>query len=351
MVKLGRGTRQAAPAALVRLFSQLAVAARSGLPVGDAMRILVQDDDRDPASRRLLEQIEARTRAGGSLSDALQKSGFPAPTVALVRKAEDSKGLPQVLELLARDYEHNARFRTATRGALTWPAASFVVFVLVLLLMAVGVVPWFESLFSSFEAQLPAPTRLLIWISRVISSWWWVLLALAAILAFVAWSGRGRGLLKRAVLYSALLRLPVVRAYVSKTVSSRLASMLLAAAEGAPLREALGHLVASLGSGKLARAVRHLEKNVAGGLSLEDAVAATPELPGRVRVAVELGRRTDQLAAALRQTIEVSDEDAERSLVRLEQVTLMTAYVFMGVLVALMVLAVYLPIFKMGSVI
>lgn len=354
MVKVfQRQPPKATPAALVRLFSQLAMAARSGLPIAEAMQILTQDLEGEAGSRDLLLAIARSTAAGGSLSDALQKSGgiFPAQTVALVRQGERSGVLPQVLELLARDLDHKARFRAATRGAIVWPLTAFIFFLVILLVMCIFVVPVFEGLFASFEANLPAPTRLLIGTSHVVANGWPVLVPLVVVLVFLIFSRRGRWEWLQAGLDATVMRAPIVRSYVAKTLASRLASALLAVAEGAPLREVLAHLLASLDSRRFAAPIEALESRVASGLSLADAVAATPELPGRVRIAVALGRRTDRLAAALKQTVEVSDDEAERSLVRLEQVTLAAAYAVVGILVGFMVTAMYLPIFKMGSVI
>lgn len=353
MKKPASRSARASPEALQRLFDQISLATRSELGVGDALQIVAQDVEADEPTRALLAGLAAHVRAGGSLSDALRVSGadFAPETLALLVKAERDGSLPVVLHLLARDFEHRARFRTATRAAVAWPLASMVFFVLVLIAMAVFVIPKFEEVFQGFDANLPGPTRLLIGISHVLRGAWfvWVPLAALAIFAWIRYRRRWEWLQAR--LDALALHTPIVRTYLAKTLVSRLASSLIAVADGAPLRETLGHLRATLTSPAHAAQIAALESRVSAGNSLADAMAASPDLPGRLRVAVELGSRAGLLGPALRQTQSLSDEEAERSLMRLEQGTLIAAYVAVGVLVAFIVLAMYLPIFKMGSVI
>lgn len=353
MKKPAPGSARASPEALQRLFDQLCLATRSQLSIADALQIVAQDVEADEATRALLASLAKHVRAGGSLSDALRRSGgdFAPETLALLVKAEADGSLPAVLNLLARDFEHRARFRTATRAAVAWPVLSLGFFVLVLIAMAVFVIPKFEEVFEGFDANLPGPTRLLIGFSHLLLNGWfiWVPLALLAIFAWVRYRRRWEWVQGR--LDALALHTPIVRNYLAKTLVSRLASSLIAVTDGAPLREALGHLRATLTSRAHAAQIAALEARVAGGMSLAEAMAASPELPGRLRVAVELGSRAGLLGAALRQTQSLSDEEAERSLMRLEQGTLVAAYVAVGLLVGFIVLAMYLPIFKMGSVI
>ena len=353
MKKPAPGPARASPEALQRLFDQLSLATRSELSIADALQIVAQDMEADEASRAMLGVLAERVRSGGSLSDALRRSGldFAPETLALLVKAEQVGGLPMVLQLLARDYGHRARFRTATRAAAAWPLASLGFFVMVLIVMAVFVIPQFEEVFEGFGAHLPGPTRLMIAISHLLVGGWfiWVPLAGLAIFAWIRYRRRWEWLQARTDALA--FHTPIVRTYLAKTLVSRLASSLIAVADGAPLREVLAHLRATLASRAQAANLAALEARIAGGMSLAEAMAASPELPGRLRVAVELGSRANLLGAALRQTQSLSDEEAERSLMRLEQGTLIAAYVAVGLLVAFIVLAMYLPIFKMGSVI
>ncbi|MEO7741653.1 MAG: type II secretion system F family protein [Usitatibacter sp.] len=353
MKKPASTSARVSPEALQRLFDQLSLATRSELSIADALQIVAQDIEADEAARTLLSSLAVHVRGGGSLSDALRRSGADlAPeTLALLVKAEQEGALPVVLHLLARDYEHRARFRTATRAAAAWPLVSLGFFVLVLIAMAVFVIPKFEEVFEGFDANLPGPTRLLIAISHFLVGAWfvWIPIAALAIFAWVRYRRRWEWLQAR--MDALAFRTPIVRTYLAKTLVSRLASSLIAVADGAPLVEVLGHLRATLASRAHAATIAALEARVAAGTSLAEAMAASPGLPGRLRVAVELGSRAGLLGAALRQTQALSDEEAERSLMRLEQGTLVAAYVAVGVLVAFIVLAMYLPIFKMGSVI
>jgi type IV pilus assembly protein PilC len=212
-------------------------------------------------------------------------------------------------------------------------------------------IPTFESMFVAFGADLPGPTRLVVWISNLFGKGWYIVVP---VIAFAVWWVRRNDLIALWLdgrLGGVTARAPIMGAYLTRAFTSRLSTLLAATIAGAPLRESLAHLRATLRHAGSAQRVAQLEERVASGLALPEAVAATPSLPSRLRVAVELGSRTQRLETALRHAVAVSDDEMGRSLLRLEQALLVMGYVFVGVLVGFLVIALYLPIFKMGSAI
>jgi type IV pilus assembly protein PilC len=345
--------RDPPPGAYALFFHRLALVGRSGLPLRDALAIMVQDSDADPGSARMIAAVEARLRAGSSLADALQQmpESFPAETVGLVREAEGSERAAASYALLAADYEHRARFRLALRAAVTWPMVALLGFVVIFFIAAIFVMPMFKELYASFGVELPAPTRALFGFTQMFGGWGAVLLVLLPVAALVLAPRWSRHLPTSERRDRWLLRLPVVGPYLRKTFASRLVASLLATLHGAPLRETLANLRATTGNLVLAGRVAGLEKRVAAGRSLGEALRESPDLPASVRVSAELGERGGDLEASLQHTRDVSDEEAAHSLVRLEQAVLVATYVVAGVLIGFTVIALYLPIFKLGAAI
>ena len=142
-----------------------------------------------------------------------------------------------------------------------------------------------------------------------------------------------------------------MRSYLRRVFTSRLATTLLAAIDGGPPRELLEHLRATVASDELAASVTSLQARLDSGSGLAQAVRDTPSLPSRVRVSAELGARGGDFGEALRQTLELNDEETRHALLRLERTMLVGAYLVAAFLVAFLVIALYLPIFKMGSAI
>ncbi|HUL96562.1 MAG TPA: type II secretion system F family protein [Usitatibacter sp.] len=332
------------PPALSLVFKRLALAARTRLPLNDALKIITEDSDADRATVRTLADIAAQVGSGASLSDAMRRheSLFVPETVALVRASEASTAAPVVFGLLAEEFEQRERYRGAIRAALTWPSVSLVVFVILLLVASTMLIPVFADLFKAFAADLPLPTRMLLAFANGAVVW----IPLGIVAAWFGW--RRFANLRWPDGWNA--RIPVLRDYLRRVFVARLSLIFLATEQGAPLREMLQHLRATCGSLPLARAVDALQARLDGGAPLVDAVRETPELPARLRVSVELGARSGAFAEAVRQVLDLNAEDTNRSLVRIEQYLLLVAYAAVALLVGFMVIALYLPIFKMGSV-
>lgn len=338
------------PAGHAILFRQLAAAQRGGLALQDALAILAKDHELGRGEAALLDALGAQLSAGQPLSSALESRGgiFAAETVALLRAAEAQQALPAALDLLAADYEARALQSAAVRGALAWPATIAIVLALLVTLVMVFVVPMFKQTFASFGADLPALTLVLLALGDAFAQFWYVVLALIVVVVVLAW--RGVALPGRAWLDRGLLRLPFVRPYLLKSFVARVSRALGAAAESRlPLPPALAYLRATAGNRGLTDSAAALEAQVRAGKGLAAAVRESPPLPGQLAVALELGERSNNLGPALRQLVAFSEGDAARSLVRLQQATLIAIYLCLGLLVAFVVVALYLPIFGLGA--
>ena len=338
------------PAAIAALFRQLAAAQRGGLALHDALAILAKDPELGRNHAALISDLGSQLSAARPLSGALEshRAIFGPEATELIRAAESESALAEALDLLATDYELRALQRSAVRGALAWPAAIAVVLVLLVALVMLFVVPAFKQVFASFGADLPAATLLLMGIANALGEYWYVWVALIVLVALYAL--RGGTLPGRAWLDRGLLRLPFVRPYLVKTFVARLSRALGAAVDSRlPLAPALAYLRATTGNRRLTESAAALEAQVRAGKGLAAAVRESAHLPGQLAVALELGERSNNLGPALRQLVAFSEGDAARSLMRLQQAALITTYLCLGIIVAFVVIALYLPIFSMGA--
>ncbi len=336
------------PAAAATLFRQLAAAQRGGLALGDALAILAKDPDLGREMVALLADLGSQLAAGRPLSGALESAGFAPEAAELIRAAEADNALAAALELLATDYEQRALQRAALRGALAWPAAIAAVLVLLVAMVMLFVVPAVKHVFASFGADLPGATLLLMAVSDAFAEYWY--LAVAIVVAVVIVVRRGAGIPGRAWLDRVLLRLPFLRSYLVKSFVARVSRTLGTAAESRlPLPAALAYLRATSGNRSLAETTAALETGLRAGKGLAAAVRESVRLPGQLAVALEIGERTNSLGPTLLQLVAFSEGDAARSLMRLQQAGLIATYLCLGLIVAYVVIALYLPIFMLGA--
>lgn len=313
------------------LFDQLALAARAGLPTADALAIV-------GAGNEQLSSVAARLHSGASLSASLRGAlpALPAETLRLIEAAEETDSMPAVYEALARDYEHRQRYANAMTGAFAFPVVALVVWALAALIAAFFIVPVMQEMFAGQNMTLPLATRLVadvVWLTPFLVAFGLAWRFRARIPSWDRW----------------MMRTPYVRAYLDRVFLARASVLLVAIAEGAPARETLAYLRATCGNRELAVRVDALLTNLQTPRPFADALRETLAMPAILRVSAELGSRTGSLPAALRQVVPLSDAEAATSLLRLQRAVLVATYAVAGVLVGFTVIALYLPIFFMGS--
>ena len=345
---------QRLPASLVAIvMRQLSDALGAGLSLGDTLTILGKDTDLEKRHRQLVAYLGDQVAKGGALSSAFAQypATFPPEAVALVRAGEVSGTLAQSLDLVAVDFELRNAHGVGLRGALAWPAAILTVLVVVIGVIMIFVIPSFKVVFASFGAELPAPTLVVIAVSEVFVRYWWVLPALFAVSLLVR-KTTGIGLRESGVLDAGIMRIPFVRAHLIKTFVSRLSHILAHAIEGRlDVGPAITYLRATAGNRKLSAIAGALEAQLATGKDLVSAMRDTPRLPGQIAVALELGAKASSPGLGLRQVAAFCEDEALRSLVRLQQAIFVFVYICAGIVVGGTVIAMYLPIFQLGAVV
>ena len=322
------------------LFRQLAMAAHAGLPLRDVLAILRQDGS---YRGTLLAAVGQRLDGGAALSEALASAGpvFSRETVEFVRAAEDKAMLPAVLDALAVDYSRRAAGRRALLKAIYWPAALAIALAIVLMMAMIFVIPAFKGVYADFGAELPAPTLLLVMISDFVFYYWpWMA-------SLVLLAAAGLYLAKR----RAVLWLPLIHPFREKVFQLRLAAMLAlaAGAESSFATAAFAHLGATAPTARTSRWVDPLIARLAGGVDLFRAMRETAQVPPRVAAMLELGSRTGNMAGARAYIDSWCDAEFDDTLPRFEADILIATYVVIGVALAVVVTALYLPIFRLGA--
>ncbi|MBI3068458.1 MAG: type II secretion system F family protein [Betaproteobacteria bacterium] len=333
------------------LFRQLSALLSGGMTAAEALSVLKHDLDDRPLEQ-LVEALETDAAAGKALSEALAHHAlFAAELVELVRNAERSGGLPEVLAAIATDFEQRHLIRRNRWRTLLWPSATFGVLVAIIAFVMVFVIPIFKEVYVNFGSDLPAPTLFVIAIADVFAGSWLVfgvLLVAAAIALPRLRRSRRYGL----AIDRLLLRLPGVRAVAQRFYVARVCNA-LAAAAGAklPPRPAIGFLRTAIGNRHFEHALESVDHALQRGAGLLPALRESGSFPARALKMVEIGERSGKLADALAQASEYYGVQASEELLALEGKLAALLYVIFGVIVGVTVIAIYLPIFRMGAAI
>jgi type IV pilus assembly protein PilC len=290
---------------LMHVSRQLAAFLRAGIPILDAIAVLAGESDRS-AVRRVLTAVGDDLRAGGRLSEALDRhpKDFPTWYRGILRSAELTGRLDEVLDQVSGYLERDVEARKKIKSAMIYPAVVFVMAMFTVAVLSVFVLPKFEDFFASLDAELPWPTRALLGTTRFLGHWWWLI---AAGLAVVALAGMiaSRTRPGRYAWHRLLLATPVLGDALRYSRIERftrlLASMVSA---GVPLPEAMTVGTASLNNLVFERALAQARVAMMRGEGLAAPVAATGLFPGvaaqMMRVGEDTGSLDTQLEVAAR---------------------------------------------------
>ena len=335
------------------LSRQLATMLEAGVPLVQAFEIIGRGHE-NPKMQELVLAIKTDVEAGSSLAEALAKHPlhFDDLYVNLVRAGEHAGVLDSLLDKIATYKEKTESLKGKIKKALFYPTAVLVVAVLVTILLLVFVVPQFETMFQNFGADLPAFTRLVIDMSRFMQDWWWaVLLGIAGVVIGF------RELHKRSPRFRrgfdrVMLRLPIVGPILRKAAIARYARTLATMfAAGVPLVEALQSVAGATGNAEYAEAVLQMREAVATGQQLQLAMRQTGLFPHMVVQMVAIGEEAGSLDEMLSKVADFYEEEVDNAVDALSSLLEPIIMVVLGVLVGGLVVAMYLPIFKMASTI
>ncbi|MSQ91985.1 MAG: type II secretion system F family protein, partial [Gammaproteobacteria bacterium] len=291
---------------------------------------------------------------GSSLHESLAKHPlyFDDLYVNLVEAGEQAGALEALLDKVATYKEKTEALKKKIKKALFYPAAVLAVAVIVTLILLLFVIPQFESLFKGFGADLPAFTRMVIALSRFVQAqgWWIGIIAGGTIFTFAYFKKRSRAM--RHVLDRMMLKLPILGPILVKAAIARYARTLSTMfSAGVPLVEAMESVAGATGNSVYELAVMRMRDEVATGQRLQRAMENTALFPNMVVQMIAVGEESgslDEMSAKVADFYELEVDSAVDGLASLLEPLIMA---ILGVLVGGLVIAMYLPIFKLGAVI
>lgn len=338
----------------VALFTrQLATMIRAGVPLLQSFDIVGKGAS-NPAVGRLLGEIRSDVETGSSLSQAFRKHPlqFDALYCNLVAAGEQAGILEAVLERLAIYKEKILAVKAKIKSAMTYPIAVLVVAFVVTAVIMLFVVPEFKKVFASFGAELPAPTLIVIAISDGFVKYWYMIFAVIFGTIFGFFYAWRRSENMQFVMDRLLLQLPVFGIILRKATMARWTRTLSTMfAAGVPLVEALESVGGAAGNRVYLLATKAIQSEVSTGTSLTVAMQNADVFPSMVLQMVAIGEESGQLDSMLGKVADFFEAEVDDAVEGLSSLMEPIIMAFLGVVIGGLVVAMYLPIFKMGSVV
>ena len=338
----------------IALFTrQLATMMKAGVPLLQAFDIVGRGAT-NPRLTKLLGDIRADVETGTSLSAAFRKHPmhFDALYCNLVEAGEAGGILEQLLERLAIYQEKTIGLKNKIKSALMYPIAVLTVAFVVVVVIMIKVIPAFKDVFSSFGADLPAPTLMVIAMSEFFVAWWPVMLGAMAGGGYMFMQTWRRSVKMQMVMDRLLLRLPVFGALIDKSVIARWTRTLSTMfAAGVPLVEALDSVGGAAGNAVYAEATQKIQRDVSTGSALTTSMQATGVFPNMVIQMASIGEESGSLDHMLAKAAEFYEEEVDDMVKGLSSLMEPIIIVVLGTLIGGIVIAMYLPIFKIGQVV
>lgn len=346
----GAGATKISPRDIAIFSRQLATMMKSGVPIVMSMEIIA-GGSKNPAMKKLVNSVKQDIEGGASIYEALSQHPvqFDELYRNLVRAGESSGVLETVLETIANYKENIESIKGKIKKALFYPAAVIAVAIIVCGVLMVFVVPTFKETFVSFGADLPAFTSLVFGISDQFVKWWW-LIAIIAAGAFVAFMF----FYKRSVplqhfIDRMLLKLPVIGKVLHDSSIARFARTLAVTFKaGVPLVEALDNVAGATGNTVYQQAVLRMKEDVSVGYPVNVAMKQVNLFPHMVVQMTAIGEEAGALDTMLFKVAEFYEEEVSNAVDALSSLIEPMVMVIIGGLVGSIVIAMYLPIFKLA---
>jgi type IV pilus assembly protein PilC len=348
-----RGGGKVQPQDIAVFARQLATMMSAGIPMVQAFEIIGNGHEK-PSVQKLVLEIKSSIEGGSTLHESLAKHPlyFDDLFVNLVEAGEHAGALETLLDKIATYKEKTEALKKKIKKAMFYPAAVLVVAIIVTVILLIFVIPQFESLFKGFGADLPAFTQMVVNLSKFMQSKGWML-GLAAgggIYAFFYFHKRSRNM--RRGIDRVLLKFPVIGPILVKSAIARFARTLSTMfSAGVPLVEAMGSVAGATGNIVYEEGTLRMKDEVATGQRLQRAMENTNLFPNMVVQMIAVGEESgslDTMSGKVAEFYEAEVDNAVDSMSSLMEPIIMAV---LGVLVGGMVIAMYLPIFKLGQAI
>jgi type IV pilus assembly protein PilC len=338
----------------IALFTrQLATMMKAGVPLLQSFDIVGKGHG-NPSMAKLIMDLRNDIETGTSLNNAFRKYPlyFDPLFCNLVGAGEQAGILEDLLTRLAIYKEKTIAIKAKIKSALMYPVSILAIAFVVTAVIMIWVVPAFKSVFASFGANLPAPTLAVMAISEFFVQWWWLIFGSIGGTIYFFFQAWRRSLKVQRFMDVTLLKAPIFGAVIRKAAIARwtrtLATMFAA---GVPLVEALDSVGGAAGNAVYLDATRKIQNEVSTGTSLTTAMQNANVFPSLVTQMVAIGEESGALDSMLGKVADFFEEEVDEAVAALSSLMEPLIMVILGVLIGGLVIAMYLPIFKLGSVV
>jgi len=348
-----RGGRKVTEKDITFFTRQLATMLKAGVPLLQAFEIVARGHSNARFSRLMME-IKNKIEAGSSMSQAFREhpGHFDALYCNLVAAGEASGTIDAILDRLATYKEKILAIKSKIKSALFYPISVIVVAIVVVWIIMIFVIPAFKKVFANFGADLPAPTLIVIALSEWTVTWWWLvfLIIIVTIVSFSLLHRRSPHF--RLVFDRVILKIPVIGGILEKATIARWTRTLQTMfAAGVPLVESLDAVGGASGNAVFVAGTRKIQTEVSTGTSLTNAMGNTNLFPTMVLQMVQIGEESGSLDNMLGKIADYFEREVDDAVAALSSLLEPIIIVFLGIVIGGLVVAMYLPIFKLGGVV
>ena len=337
---------------MVLFTRSLATMVNSGLPLLQGIDIMIEQTENNNF-KAVLTQVGQDIEAGLTFSEALRKHprAFSELYSSMVRAGEASGNLDGILVQLAEYLEASQKLKREIRSAMTYPVIALVIVVLIASGLLLFIVPSFQEIFTGLGQELPAPTQILMKVSHILRSYILIVIGVlvALTIAIRYYISTPMGRLHCDIL---LLRMPVFGPLFRKVAVSRFArTMSTLTRSGVPVLGALEIVERTIGNEVIARAVKSSQTSIKAGATIADPLARSGVFPLMVTRLIDVGEKTGSLDELLTKIAEFYDQQVEATISALTALIEPLLILFLGVVVGGMVLALFMPIFQLSTLV
>lgn len=333
---------------------QWATMLNSGIPVIQSLQIILEGLVNHPKMQQLISSVKADIEAGVPTASALKKHPrhFDELFCSLVNSGEQAGALDTMLSRIATYKEKTESLKGKIKKAMFYPIAVMAVAFIVCAILLIFVVPQFQGIFQSVGADLPAFTLMVIKVSDAFIAYWWFLLPGIGGIPFAILAAKRKSKKFSNFLDRVILKLPIFGDIIYKAIIARFARTLSTTfSAGVPLVDALDSVAGATGNNVFYEAVHYIKDQVSGGQKVYVAMKATKKFPIMAAQMVSIGEESGTLDSMLEKVANIYEEEVDNAVDGLSSLIEPLIIAILGVLVGGLVVAMYLPIFQMGSVI
>ncbi|MCW5890086.1 MAG: type II secretion system F family protein [bacterium] len=331
---------------------QFATMINAGLPIMQCLQILAGQTE-NKVFRKTINDLRDDVESGSTLADAAKKhpTVFSELYTSLVQAGEIGGILDTILQRLAQYLEKAAQLKSKIKGAMIYPACIVMAAVLVTAILLIFVIPVFAEVFQSFGADLPAPTQFVINLSNFVIAYVWYL-AMIPVIAAVGFRMAYRTDKGRMQIDRIALRIPVFGELIRKSSVARFTRTLSTlVSSGVPILDALNITARTAGNKVIEKALFEARQSIASGRTIAEPLIEAKVFPPMVCQMIAVGETTGALDAMLGKIADFYDDEVDNTVANLMSLLEPAVILFLGVVIGGLVVSMYLPIFKLGSVI